>query len=454
MENFVMTDSLRKKASSKIKLDILFVSDADSRLAQFRGEAALKSVVRFYERVTDIKYTIAPSSKLATMTEKELNDFNVLWLDNVSDFVSVMNLSNVLDRMISAIDPQWKETAVSLSAEDKEKGNAYLKNLMKQRQEKIRVIYALDEFVWQAPISRAKEIKRVQIIESLMDLSDTVVVPNVDLADFIQKNEEANWGGFVREDHDVRVIPTTVSPDFFPLYKDFRRTGVAGGITEKPKVLIKGVTISENVQEFIMDNFKKMDITICSVGSVNEHVMGLLQRKKVSHIMHWSHPHVNRRNMLDTLAIERDFEFDVVIHTKPDMGSLKGDVYEITSGDDDILFSIATGSIPICQTEHIGYDENHLSNVSGYVFDCDTPAKFLRGVIHSLCDVPVKFNEVYSKCKQRADARAASSPEIMSMYFNVMVGPDLAEARRQISEEARIKMEEQEKLEQETTAAQ
>lgn len=449
MENFIMTESLRKKASQKVTLDILFVSDSESRLSQFRGESLIKSFFRFYDRVTNIKYTIAPSNKLAMMSDKELSEFNVLWLDNVGDFAAAMNISNVLDRLMATIDPSWKETAINLSKEDSVAGNTFMKNIIAKRQEKLRVIYALDEFVWQAPLARAKEVKRVQVIESLIDLADTVIVPNADLADFIQSNVEAKWVGFVRDNHDIRIIPTFLSPDFFPLYKNFRRTGAYNQLGPKPKVLIKGVVIPDNVQEFIMENFKKMEITICSVSSVNDHVMGLLQSKKVSHIMHWAHPHVNRRNMLDTLAIERDFGFDVVIHTKPNMSDLRGDVYEITTGDDDILFSIGYGAIPVCQTAHIGYDEEHLSNVSGFVFDTETPAKYLKNVVNSVCDVPVKFNEVYGKCRQHVDARSATSPIIMAMYFNAMIGTELAEARRILAEEAKTKMEEEQKTESE-----
>lgn len=457
MENIVMTDELRTKAKSKATLNILFVSDNDSRSNILRGDAMLKSFVRFYERTNDITYQIAPSSKLSELTDAEISKFNVVWLDNVSEYMAGISFGNVIDRITDIIEPNWKETATRLSTENQDAATEFMNNLVAKRRERIRIIYALDEFVWEAPLGRVKEVKRVQVIESLMSMADTIVVPNAELADLIQ-----GVFNFVREDADIQVIPSVLSVDFFPLYKNFNRTGNAGGLRDKPKVLIKGLTVPENVQEFIMENFKKMDITVCSVGEVNEHVMGLMHRKKVNHIMHWSHPHVNRRNMLDTMAIERDSGFDIVIHTMPrvvmksdktedshaqNFNTLATKGYELACGDDDILCSIGYGAIPVCESEYIDFPENHLSKVSGYVFGSDTPAKYLRNVVTSLCDVPVKFNEVYAKCKASVETRISASPQIMGAYFSAMVGPEIMEARRILVDEAKQNAEKNESKE-------
>lgn len=451
MGNFIMTDSLREKARAKTTLNILFVSDGDSRSSIFRGESMIRSFCRFYERTTNITYQIAPSSKLSKLTDTELGQFNVVWLDNVSDYAAAMNFSHVIERLTTEIEPEWKEQASKLAAEDQNAANAYLTELVAKRRERLRIIYALDEFVWEAPLGRAKELKRVQVVENLMDMSDTVVVPTNELADLVQDVFK-----FVRESIDIEVIPSAVSPDFLPLYKNFTRTGDAGGMRSKPRVLVKGISIPDNVQEYIMDNYKKMDITVCSVGEVNEHVLGLMHRKKVNHIMHCVHPHVNKRNIIDTLAIERDSAFDIVIHTTTSIVIKNGDSdaikqtnfnelankgYEISIGDEDILFSIAYGAIPICDVERIPYPDEHMSKVSGYVFGPDTPAKYLRNVITSLCDVPVKFNETYAKCKSVVESRVAAAPSIMGAYFAAMVGPELTEARRILLDEAKAKAE-------------
>lgn len=435
MSEFIMTDELRKKASEKQKLNILFITDGDSRLSTIRNEVALRGFARFYARTTEVSYQIAPSSKLATVTDAELNEFNVLWLDNISDYRAAMNMGQFNDKLMTTIDPEWKTTLNSLK-DDIDEYSQFIESLLKKRQDKIRYIYSLDEFIWDAPMGRAKELKRVQVIESILDLCDTIIVPNAELRDFILPSDEpdVHWPGLVRENKDVVVIPTALSPEFFQLYKNFKRVGAGGKQHDKPRVLVKGITIPENVQEFIIDNHRKMDITVSSIGEVNEHLMGLLSTKKVSHIMHWAHPHVNKHNMLDTMAIERDSEFDVVIHTKPDQ--MNGEYYEITAGYEDILFSIACGSVVICGTEHLEYPENHISYVSGYVFGPDTPAKYLRNVITTLVEVPVKFNEALNKCRSVIETRLVTSGDIMGRYYAVMCGPELTRARNQLIQEA------------------
>lgn len=400
--------------TEKKKLNVLFVSDGDSHRGVLRGEGAIKAFARFYERVADITYYSTTSKKLANFTQSDLYDVNVLWLDNIADFGAARNFSDLSDKILEGIEPGWREKAIALASESQDKAEEFIKELNARRQEKIRFIYAIDEFVWEAPVGRSKEVSRVQIMESMMDIADTIVVPNPDLADCITHFK------LCRPDANIEVIPSSVSAEFFQVYRNFNRTGNAGGLRDKPRVLVKGLTIPDNVQEFIMDNHKKMDITVCSVGEVNEHLLGLISRKKVSHIIHWAHPNVNRRTILDTMAIERDSAFDVVIHTKP--VTMKGNIYELSTGDEDILFSIASGSIPVCGTEHIGYNDEHLSNVSGFVFGPETPSKHLKNVVESVCNVPVKFNEVFNKCRNAIENRLSVAPFVMGRYFAVMTG--------------------------------
>ena len=403
-----------QSAIERKKINILFVSDGDSHRGVLRGEGAIKAFAHFYERIADITYYSTTSKKLANFTDSDLSDVNVVWLDNLADFAAARNLSNITDRLLESIEPDWRTKALNISKDSQEEAEKFIKDLNSRRADKVRIIYALDEFVWEAPVGRSREVSRVQVMESMMDIADTIVVPNVDLGDFIQHFK------LCRPDANIEVVPSSIGADFFQVYRNFIRTGNAGGMRDKPRVLVKGLNIPDNVQEFIMDNHKKMDISICSVGEVNQHLLGLISRKKVSHIVHWAHPNVNRRTILDTMAIERDGAYDVVIHTKPE--KMNGNVYELTSGDEDILFSIAAGSIPVCGTEHIGYQDNHLSNVSGFVFGPDTPAKYLRNIVESVCDVPVKFNEVYGKCRHAIENRISVSPGVMSRYYAVLTG--------------------------------
>ena len=187
-----------------------------------------------------------------------------------------------------------------------------------------------------------------------------------------------------------------------------------------------------------------MDITLCSVDEVNEHIMGLIARKKINHIYHWANPFVNKRNLMPTYAFERDAGFDFVIHTKPD--NLKGDMYELTTGDEDILFSISYGALPICGIEHLGYDKDsqHLAISSGLTFGKDTTAKKIVKIIEKH-QTPVLFNESFNKCRQKVENRISTSPFIIARYFNVMLGKELAQARTALSKEKQKEYEEQNK---------
>jgi hypothetical protein len=187
-----------------------------------------------------------------------------------------------------------------------------------------------------------------------------------------------------------------------------------------------------------------MQKTICSVDEVNEHILGLLSRKKVNHIYHWANPFVNKKNLMATYAIERDSGFDFVIHTKPD--NLKGDMYELTLGDEDILFSISYGAIPICGIEHLGYEDDvqMLAKASGLTFGKDTPAKKIAGIIERYQSTPVLFNEAFNKSRQQVENRIATSPFVISRYFSVMLGKELSKARNALMKEKQQEKQTQE----------
>ena len=96
MSDNIISDELKLKAAQKPNIDILFVSDGDSRLYPIRGESTIKSFVRFYDRITDTSYYTTQSKKLVTITDAELAGINVLWLDNLMDFNAARNLSTVI----------------------------------------------------------------------------------------------------------------------------------------------------------------------------------------------------------------------------------------------------------------------------------------------------------------------------------------------------------------------
>lgn len=427
---FILTDALREKASKKPIFNILHVTNEDSRLSVFRGRTALKTFVDFYERQAEMAYMTATSSMLSKMTIDELCRYNILWIDNVSDMNAINNLSKIHYELLSRTEPDWKEKVVGLG----EDGMQYLRDLNEKRANNtIRIIYAIDEFVWEGPVGRAHDINTVKIMESFMEIADVVVVPTATLKEAIQR-----W--FVSDPmKQFAVIPTVANLEFFPLLKNFVRgnRSATQQILAKPKVLVKGTTIPKNVQEFIAYNCSKIDITICSVGELDQHIIGLINTKKVGQIYHWANPHVNRRTMTMTYALERDGSYDFVIHCKPD--NVLGDLYEITSDVDDIILTIASGAIPITGLEHIGYDKTHLA-YAGIVFDKDTTAKKLRSIIDDY-SLPVRWNEAFTKARNALEHLLITSPQILKLYFMIMCGKDLTLARREIAKEGAAKID-------------
>lgn len=466
--NFVLTDEWREKASQKPKFNILYITDGDSRLRPFRGEVALRNFSEFYRKQADITYMTAPTSKLINMTKEDFDDINILWIDNATDFKAAKNLSDIHVSLFDDIDPKWKETIEKLEGdEDKTKVIEYVKNLSKQREEKLRIIYALDEFIWEAPVGRSHDIQTTQIMETYLNIADLIVVPTVDLKGVIQNlNEQARKMNarplVLDEDKPIAVIPSSMNLEFSPVYKNFTRNASNSGdqSLRKPKVLIKGLSVPTNIEEFIMENHRKMDITLCSIDEVNPHILGLMERGKVKHIYHWANPYVNSGNMFPTYAIERDYGFDFVIHTLPD--DLAGRVYDLSCGEEDILFSISYGALPICGIEHIipqGTDKKDADEIkssmlgfaAGLTFGKDTTAKKIRAMIEAH-KVSVRWNESYNKYRPYVEGRLITSPQIINGYFVIMLGKELSLAREALATETRLKMEaeandEKEKLE-------
>lgn len=430
----VISDELRQQASIKPVFNILFVSDNDSRLSLFRGSSIFKTFEEFYARQADISCSYIPSSKLASMKVNDFDDYNILWIDNVSSYSAAKNLSELNIELLNSIDSSWKETIDKLSS-DSDATVKFIKELNAKRESKLRIIYALDELVWEGPVGRSHDVQSVQIIETLINMADSIVVPTAELRELIK------YYKFVSDDNkDIFVIPTSVNADMYPLFKDFSREKGANNTFDKPRILIKGLTIPMNVQKFIAENHKKFKITVCTVGELDDHIMGLIQRQKVTHIYHWANPYVNKRNILATYALERDMAFDFVIHTKPD--NLNGQMYELSTGDDDILLTIASGSLPICGVDHVGYDEdsNHLGLSSGLTFGKDSTEKSIRQMIENY-SVGVRWNDAFNKCRALVESRIITSPKIISAYFSVLLGRELSHARNVLAMEAKAKIE-------------
>lgn len=422
------------KTLDKLNFKILYVNSGMSRLNFVRGEVVLKNFSVFYEKYANTTVLTTSPEYLHNITEHDLKHFNILWLDNVSDPLALKHITDIQIKLMTEADPKWKETLTNLQAESEEKAVAYASELKERVAQKLRVIYAIDEFIWEAPVGRAQSIQVVRMVEAYMNLADNIIVPTNEM------KEAIHHFGFCNKSIDISVIPTTVHHDFFPLFKRTERNGsVTATQMPKARILIKGIVIPENIQEFISLSYKDFDITISSVGELNESVLGLIERQKINHIHHWANPGSNKKNFTATYAIERDQGFDIFIYCMEN--NLEGKFYDITMGDEDILFAISSGILPICGTEHVGYEPTHLSNASGLVFGKDTKFEDIKKMVRSHYYDFTKFNMAFNKCRVHLENRVTTSPFIMGAYFGVLIGRKAAEKMVKEKEEASKKEE-------------
>ncbi len=442
-----MTDSVEKapteKTLEKPVFNVLYIGDSGSRLSHFRGDIVLKSFATFYEKYANTSLLTALPNKLHSFSMDDLRYVNVIWLDNTVDAVGVQKINEVQVKLMDEIDPKWKETLAELKKESEEKAIEFIKELKNKRSERLRVIYALDEFVWEGPAGRSQTIQNVHLIENYLNISDTIVVPTNEM------REALTIFNLVNKHIDIAVVPTAINHEFFPLFKRVEKTTIMNAsFLPKPRILVKGLEIPENIQEFIMRNYKEFDITISSVGELNSHIMTLIGRKKLTHIYHWANPGSNKKNFTTTYAIERDIAYDYMVFCVP--SDLNNKYYDLTMGDEDILFSIASGTLPICVTQHVEYDTNHLTN-SGLVVNIDTKQEDIAKMVKSHYYDHSKFNLAFNKCKLYIENRVLSSPYMMATYFGVLLGRKKAEERKQFEESKKVEQVVTEQPEQEQT---
>lgn len=424
-----ITPEMRKKAEEKPTFNILFVGEGESRLSLFRGESMIRTFASFYSKFANISYMTTTPAKLNAFPRESLLDVNILWLDNCMDARLVTNIATVQSQILDAVSPDWRKELNALKEESEDKAVEFIKVLKAKRASTLRVIYALDEFIWEAPVGRSVSLQGVKLVESYFSVADSVVLPNSDLKDAIEHF------GYCPAETDFVVIPTAVTHEFFPLYKDMNRTLVlnATANTVKPKVLVKGVTLSKNVMEFITSSYKDYDITVSSVGELSEAVMGLIGRKKIKHIHHWANPQVNKTNFTHGYALERDMGFDFLVYSFPD--DLNDKMYELTMGDEDVLFAVASGALPICGSNDVGYEGNHLYNSSGVTFGSKNSGKDISEKIRILFNNHLKFNEALNRSRAVVENRIATSPNIIGGYFAAMIGRELYTAKAKMAKE-------------------
>jgi hypothetical protein len=461
-----LTKELRERAESKPNFHILMITDGESRLSTFRGESIIKEFNTFYRNHANIEFQSMNSTRAARLTKSDLEDVNIIYIDSNTDARVSHAIEDIQKEILLEIEPDYSQKLKDLIKEDEpirqkaqeieiaindaqqkgedvtellakaeelkkeSKSEQFVIEITKKRAETLRVIYALDEFVWEAPVGRECNLATVLIVEGFMDMADTVVVPDSNLADAIVHF------GYVSRDKEIFVVPTAASQNFFPIMRDFSKKFT--NMPDKPRVLVKGITLAESVQDFVAKYHKQFDITISSVGELSDHVMALLQHKKVSHINHFANPQINVGNREIAYAIERDLGYDFVVYCEDP--EIQNDFYTITSGDEDVLFAIASGSVVVSGVDHVGYDESSLYYASGLHFNPNTTTgRDIYEIIKSN-SVAVKWNQAFAKSKAVLESRISNSPTILAKYWQVFLGKELFHARQFIADEASKEM--------------
>jgi hypothetical protein len=312
--------------------------------------------------------------------------------------------------------------ATEESLEKESKQRRIMRNLS------LRVIYALDEFVWDAPAGRQVNMFTVRMVEDAMIIADEIVVPTMDMM-AILKNVQ-----LVSEDKDVVVINTFVNDILYPLHRINNRASHYATVIRRPKILIKGTQIPTNVQKFIMmDNVtKEYKITISSVSALNPEIYKKMQQTpdgsepEVTNIQHWASPVVDYNNFAGTMAIERDVGFDFVITCIPD--NIEDNPYELCNADTDNILAVAEGAVTIAGVKGSPFKAaNHICVASNLQFSNKDTPEAIKSLIErwKIC---ANWDEAYKKQRELLKQKTVSSEQIIGGYFHAMLGRSLSDA--------------------------
>lgn len=404
-------------------LNFVYVDGETSHLSEFRGRSALATFEKYWRRLANVGFTHVGVNRFVNM---DIGDNNIIWLDNVRD---------------SGVARKLQEL--------KDSGNS-----------DFRIVYALDDFVWEGVAGKATSLRDVGVVEMFLAMADTIVVSNPTIYQLLLVNSGL---GLIDESKDVVLIPTAVNSDFYPTYREFKKRQMVNSTDiAKAKILVKGVSIPDNVQKFISTNYKNYDITVSCVGVLNDHVMGLIENQKIAHSKHWANPDINFRSAPTMFALERDGMYDFTIICKPE--EMSNDLYELASGDEDVLFAIASGSVPVCGINHVGYTEDSIFYASGLTFGQttykrdengayvedgngnrvvevqETSAEEISAIIKEAYKY-TNYNEALRKSVHSISERVMGTPVTLRNYYTALVGSEVADEERKKAKEEYDKMQ-------------
>jgi len=428
--------------NKKLEFHILFVSDGNSRLSPLRGAAAMDYFKNVFRTLADVTVTLMTSSGFLR-EQPDLHKYNVLWIDNVTNPKFIHDLAPMLDAYENEICGGEMEVPTNSRVEDLEK-EAKQRRIM--RNLSLRVIYALDEFVWDAPAGRQVNMFTARMVEDAMIIADEIVVPTADMMLILKKSN------LIPEDKDVVVINTFVNDTIFPLHRINNRSSHYSTTIRRPKILIKGTQIPQNVQKFILmdDVTKDYKITISSVGSLSKDIYKKMQQTpdgsepEITTIKHWAVPVETFNAFAGTLAIERDVGFDFVITCVPD--DLEDNPYELCNADTDNIIAVAEGAVTIAGVKGSPFKAaNHICVASNMQFSkTDTP-QAIKSLIEKW-KICVNWDEAYKKQRELLEQKTISSEQIMGGFFHAMLGRTLSDA---YAEKVKAEVEAQKALEKE-----
>jgi len=394
--------------TGKLSFNVLLISDEDSRLSILRGYNAFSYVKKAFSSLgVSINITSMGSADFCR-NDPDITKFDVVWIDNVENAKMTFNIADKLDDYASSL--------VGTNVFELDEENQALAR--KLRSLHLRVIYALDEFVWNAPAGRQKKLGECLLIEDALYMSDIIVVPTRELQQLLFDCH------LVDSDKDVVSIPSFVSDWFYPVHKIFNRSSNYSTSIRTPKILVKGVILPKNVQEFIVQNYKEYSITICSVVDLRKDIYKLIQEGKVSVLQHWASPFLKKENLLETMAYERDYGFDFVINTVPP--DISEDPYEIANLDTDCIIAVAEGAVAIAGVKDAKFSpESHICVACGLVYGSEDPASNIRALVERYRR-SIDWDTAYQKQRLLLNQRLVSSQSVVGGYFHAMLGRTLS----------------------------
>lgn len=410
---------IEDKVKVKAEVDIIHVNDGDSRLFGGRFNEDFSHLCPFYDTLCTFNHISMTSPMFINLYSKlAITKETVVILDNIKnpavfDVLQKMKFSSFQNTVgDTVLDTAYdKNDNEKVTAEKEEKNDAI-------RKVNFRTIYLLDELVWDGVGGRGKNLFEARVIEDLLQVVDTIIVPTAELRHALIDI------GFVPESrkNDITILPFTIPPHIYPVYA-LNQAKTSSSVITKPKILVKGAVLPQNVCEFIVAKHKKYNFTICSGSDLPNDLMLLLANGDVRHIVHYTSPSVNFKNITNTYLDERDGRYDFVIHCSNSLN------YDLASGDIDPMLSVACGSIAYaCVRKDWFTPETHLCEATGTSFTPQTTYNQIDNMISHDC-VAVAWNEQYTKQRNAIEGKISDKAVAMARLFAVLIGKEMVKKR-------------------------